>query len=191
MCMCVCVSLPRRRLSRDSIALHFVVVSAACACIRIIFFLVSLVLFYLSPPLLLRCVALRVSCAAVTSPLGTCGSAAPAQCDAADDDDDVADLLACLRVCVCVCVNVACLLYVCVSMHVCWCVCCVHCLLFVVAVAVAAGVCCLLPLSLAHTCHAAVLLLPMLRRSAASLAVAVSTQFVRKKFSTACVGYGK
>lgn len=33
--------------------------------------------------------------------------------------------------------------------------CCVHCLLFVVAVAVAVGVCCLLPLSLAHTCYAA------------------------------------
>lgn len=57
----------------------------------------------------LRCVALRVSCAAAASPLGTCGSAATAQCDAADDDDDVADLLACE----CLCVNVACLLYVC------------------------------------------------------------------------------
>lgn len=59
----------------------------------------------------LRCVALPVSCAAAASPLGTCGSVATAQCDAADDDDDVADLLACQSECVCV--NVACLLYVC------------------------------------------------------------------------------
>lgn len=51
----------------------------------------------------LRCVVLRVSCAAAASPLGTCGSAATTQCDAADDDDDVADLLACECVCVCEC----------------------------------------------------------------------------------------
>lgn len=42
-----------------------------------------------------------------------------------------------------------------------------------------------------HSHIHAMLVLPMLRRSAVSLAVAVSTQFVRKKFSTACVGYGK
>lgn len=94
----------------------------------------------------------------------------------------------------CVCVNVACLLYVCVSMHVCWCV-------FVCVVFIVCFLLLLLPSLLAfvvccrsHSHIRAMLLLlvlPMLRRSAVSLAVAVSTQFVRKKFSTACVGYGK
>lgn len=181
MCMCVCVFLC---LCRDDAyratpsPCTLLLLFAACACIRVIFFS-SLVLFYLSPPLPLRCVAckLRRRCQPLRNLRQRCHSAMRRS-----------RRRRCWLACVCVWMLRVCCMCVCVSMHVCWCVCVVFIVCFLLLLLpslLAFVVCCR---SHSHT-HA--MLLPMLRRSAASLAVAVSTQFVRKKFSTACVGYGK